>query len=46
MFSFDAAVAIIAFVMSGYPIGRFIHILLVLAVVVVLINVSSGRRPK
>jgi len=30
---------------SGYTIGGFIHILLVLAIVVVLINVISGRRP-
>lgn len=30
---------------SGYTIGGFIHILLVLAVVVVLINIISGRRP-
>ena len=28
---------------SGYTIGGFIHILLVLAVVVVLIRVISGR---
>ena len=30
---------------SGYTIGGYIHILLVLAIVVVLINVISGRRP-
>ena len=30
---------------SGYTIGGFIHILLVLAIVVVLIRVISGRRP-
>jgi hypothetical protein len=30
---------------SGYTIGGFIHILLVLAVVVVLIRIISGRRP-
>lgn len=30
---------------SGYTIGGFIHILLVLAVVVVLIRVIQGRRP-
>ncbi len=29
---------------SGYTIGGFIHILLVLAVVVVLIRIISGRR--
>ena len=30
---------------SGYTIGGFIHILLVLAIVVVLIRIISGRRP-
>jgi hypothetical protein len=30
---------------SGYTIGGFIHILLVIAIVVVLIRVISGRRP-
>ena len=30
---------------SGYTIGGFIHVLLVLAIVVVLIRVISGRRP-
>ena len=30
---------------SGYTIGGFIHILLVVAIVVVLIRVISGRRP-
>ncbi|HKY28010.1 MAG TPA: lmo0937 family membrane protein [Pyrinomonadaceae bacterium] len=30
---------------SGYAIGGFIHILLVIALVVLLINVISGRRP-
>ncbi|HSW63167.1 MAG TPA: lmo0937 family membrane protein [Dissulfurispiraceae bacterium] len=29
---------------SGYTIGGFIHVLLVIAIVVVLINVISGRR--
>jgi Family of unknown function (DUF5670) len=29
---------------SSYTMGGFIHILLVLAIVVVLINVISGRR--
>ena len=29
---------------SSYTIGGFIHILLVLAIVVLLINVISGRR--
>ena len=31
-------------VVSGYTIGSFIHILLVLALVVLLINIISGRR--
>ena len=30
---------------SGYTIGGFIHILLVIAVVVVLIRIIQGRRP-
>ncbi|MBF0300873.1 MAG: lmo0937 family membrane protein [Oligoflexia bacterium] len=30
---------------SGYTIGGFIHILLVIAIVVVLIRIISGRRP-
>ena len=30
---------------SGYTIGGFIHIFLVLAIVVVLIRIISGRRP-
>jgi len=30
---------------SSYTMGGFIHILLVLAIVVVLIRVISGRRP-
>jgi hypothetical protein len=30
---------------SGYTIGNFIHILLVIAIVVVLIRVIQGRRP-
>lgn len=29
---------------SSYTMGGFIHILLVLAIVVILINVISGRR--
>ena len=29
---------------SGYALGGFIHILLVLAVVVLIINLVSGRR--
>jgi uncharacterized protein DUF5670 len=30
---------------SGYTLGGFIHILLVIAIVVILIRVISGRRP-
>jgi hypothetical protein len=30
---------------SGYTIGNFIHILLVIAIVVVLIRVIQGRKP-
>ena len=30
---------------SSYTLGGFIHILLVLAVAVILINVIQGRRP-
>lgn len=30
---------------SGYTLGGFIHILLVIAIVVVLINIIQGRRP-
>ncbi len=30
---------------SGYMIGGFIHILLVIAIVVVLIRIIQGRRP-
>jgi hypothetical protein len=30
---------------SSYPLGGFIHILLVLAVVVLIINLIQGRRP-
>ena len=30
---------------SSYTMGGFIHILLVLAVVMILINLISGRRP-
>ena len=32
-------------VVTSYTMGGFIHILLVLAIVVVLINVIQGRRP-
>jgi hypothetical protein len=30
---------------SSYTIGGFIHILLVVAIVMILINLFSGRRP-
>jgi hypothetical protein len=30
---------------TAYTLGGFIHILLVLAIIVVLINVIQGRRP-
>ena len=30
---------------SAYTMGGFIHVLLVIAVVVVLVRVISGRRP-
>jgi hypothetical protein len=30
---------------SGYTIGNFIHILLVVAIIVVLVRVIKGRRP-
>jgi len=32
-------------VVSSYTLGGFIHILLVLAIVVLLINIITGRRP-
>jgi hypothetical protein len=32
-------------VVSSYTMGGFIHILLVIALAVVLINVIQGRRP-
>ena len=31
-------------VVSGYAIGGFIHLLLVIALVVLLINIIGGRR--
>jgi len=30
---------------TSYTMGGFIHILLVIAIVMVLVNVISGRRP-
>jgi hypothetical protein len=32
-------------IVSSYTLGGFIHILLVLAVIVLIINLVSGRRP-
>ncbi|HKY44702.1 MAG TPA: lmo0937 family membrane protein [Pyrinomonadaceae bacterium] len=32
-------------VVSGVTVGNFIHILLVIALVVLLINIIGGRRP-
>ena len=32
-------------VVSSYTLGGFIHILLVLAIVVLIINLIQGRRP-
>ena len=30
---------------SGYTMGNFIHILLIIAIIVVLVRVIQGRRP-
>jgi len=30
---------------TGYTIGSFIHILLVIAIVMILVNLISGRKP-
>jgi hypothetical protein len=30
---------------SGYTMGNFVHILLVIAIVVVLVRVIQGRKP-
>jgi len=30
---------------TGYTIGNFIHILLVIAIIVVLVRVIQGRKP-
>ena len=30
---------------SGYTLGNFIHILLVIAVIIVLVRIIQGRRP-
>ena len=31
-------------IVSGYTMGSFIHILLVIAVIVILVNLIQGRR--
>ena len=31
-------------IVSGYTIGSFIHILLVVAVIIILVNLIQGRR--
>ena len=30
---------------TGYTMGYFIHILLVIAIIMILVNVIQGRRP-
>jgi hypothetical protein len=30
---------------TGYTIGNFIHVLLVIAIIIVLVRVIQGRRP-
>lgn len=30
---------------TGYTMGQFIHILLVIAIVIVLVRIIQGRRP-
>jgi hypothetical protein len=32
-------------ILTSYTMGGFIHILLVVAIIVVLVNVISGRKP-
>jgi hypothetical protein len=42
-----AAILIILWLLglvTGYTIGSFIHVLLVIAVIMILINLFSGRR--
>ncbi len=31
---------------TGYTLGAFVHILLVIAVIMILVNLISGRRPR
>ncbi len=43
-----AAVLIVLWLLglvTGYTMGNFVHILLVVAIIVVLIRVIQGRRP-
>lgn len=30
---------------SGYTMGNFIHVLLIIAIIVVLVRIIQGRRP-
>jgi len=30
---------------TGYTIGNFIHVLLVIAIIIVLVRIIQGRRP-
>ncbi len=32
-------------IVSGYTMGSFIHVLLVIAIIVVLVRIIQGRRP-
>ncbi len=32
-------------IVTSYTIGGFIHILLVIAIIMILVNLISGRRP-
>jgi len=43
-----AAVLVILWLLglvSGYTMGSFVHILLVVAVIIVLVRIIQGRRP-
>jgi hypothetical protein len=37
-------ITIILFIVSSYTLGGWIHILLVLAIIVLIFNLMSGRR--
>ena len=39
-----AVVLVILWLVSAYTMGGFIHVLLVIAIVVVLLNVIQGRK--